>query len=32
VGNVENEQSKSLTKFRVSREQIQTLGFSTALS
>src|SRR5436190_7650707 len=26
-GSVENEQSKSLTKFRVSREQIQTRGF-----
>src|SRR5207253_11298473 len=31
-GSVENEQSKSLTKFRVSREQIQTRGFSTAFS
>ncbi len=32
AGSVENEQSKSLTKFRVSREQIQTRGFSTAFS
>src|SRR5207302_10022441 len=32
AGSVENEQSKALTKFRVSREQIQTRGFSTAFS
>jgi hypothetical protein len=32
AGSVENEQSKSLTKFRVSRDQIQTRGFSTPFS
>ncbi len=31
-GSIGNEQSKTLTKFRVSREQIQTRGFSTAFS